>query len=51
MSISSANPIQTKAPLNSPGRVIAASLVGTTVEFYDFYVYATADHSRFSARP
>lgn len=42
MSISSANPIQTKAPLNSPGRVIAASLVGTTVEFYDFYVYATA---------
>ena len=30
------------APLNSPGRVIAASLAGTTVEFYDFYVYATA---------
>ncbi|WIY83580.1 MFS transporter [Propionimicrobium sp. PCR01-08-3] len=29
-------------PLNSPGRVIAASLVGTTIEFYDFYVYATA---------
>ncbi|WP_239647650.1 MFS transporter [Bifidobacterium psychraerophilum] len=29
-------------PLNSPARVIAASLVGTTVEFYDFYVYATA---------
>ena len=42
MPISSANPIETKAPLNSPGRVIAASLVGTTVEFYDFYVYATA---------
>lgn len=34
----------TPAPraLNSPGRVIAASLVGTTIEFYDFYVYATA---------
>lgn len=30
------------APLNSPARVIAASLVGTTIEFYDFYVYATA---------
>jgi metabolite-proton symporter len=29
-------------PLNSPGEVIAASLVGTTIEFYDFYVYATA---------
>lgn len=29
-------------PLNSRSRVIAASLVGTTVEFYDFYVYATA---------
>ncbi len=32
----------TQTPLNSPGRVIAASLVGTTIEFYDFYVYATA---------
>jgi metabolite-proton symporter len=29
-------------PLNSPSRVIGASLVGTTIEFYDFYVYATA---------
>lgn len=29
-------------PINSPGRVIAASFVGTTIEFYDFYVYATA---------
>ncbi|GAA2183823.1 MFS transporter [Brooklawnia cerclae] len=34
--------IPTKAPLNSPARVITASLVGTTIEFYDFYVYATA---------
>jgi len=34
-------PVKEK-PLNSPGRVIAASLVGTTIEFYDFYVYATA---------
>ena len=32
----------TAAPRNSPARVILASLVGTTIEFYDFYVYATA---------
>lgn len=30
------------APRNSTSRVILASLVGTTIEFYDFYVYATA---------
>ncbi|MGI6877872.1 MFS transporter [Microbacterium sp. gxy059] len=29
-------------PLNSRSRVITASLVGTTIEFYDFYAYATA---------
>ncbi len=29
-------------PLNPRSRVILASLVGTTIEFYDFYVYATA---------
>jgi metabolite-proton symporter len=28
--------------LNSPARVLAASLIGTTIEFFDFYVYATA---------
>ncbi|OJT98217.1 MAG: MFS transporter [Rhizobium sp. 63-7] len=27
---------------NSPARVLIASLVGTTIEFFDFYVYATA---------
>ncbi len=27
---------------NSPARVLTASLVGTTIEFFDFYVYATA---------
>ncbi|WP_018142624.1 MFS transporter [Alloscardovia criceti] len=31
-----------KSSLNTPAQVIAASLVGTTIEFYDFYVYATA---------
>lgn len=30
------------APSNAPARVLAASLVGTAVEFYDFYIYATA---------
>ncbi len=29
-------------PVNSPRRVLAASLIGTTIEFYDFYIYATA---------
>jgi len=29
-------------PANKRSRVIVASLVGTSIEFYDFYVYATA---------
>ena len=29
-------------PLNSPGRILFASLIGTTIEFFDFYIYATA---------
>jgi len=29
-------------PQNSAGRVLFASLIGTTIEFYDFYIYATA---------
>jgi metabolite-proton symporter len=29
-------------PLNSPAKVLLASLIGTTIEFFDFYVYATA---------
>ncbi|KQU73991.1 MFS transporter [Ensifer sp. Root31] len=33
--------LQTPA-VNSPARVLFASLVGTTIEFFDFYVYATA---------
>jgi Sugar (and other) transporter. len=42
---SSAAPASTAAapaPANPRSRVITASLVGTTIEFYDFYVYATA---------
>src|SRR3982750_3594273 len=28
--------------LNTPAQVLFASLIGTTVEFFDFYIYATA---------
>src|SRR5436309_3315478 len=30
------------AARNSPRRVLFASLIGTTIEFFDFYIYATA---------
>ncbi|RFA08380.1 MFS transporter [Subtercola boreus] len=30
------------APANTRNRVILASLIGTSIEFYDFYVYGTA---------
>jgi metabolite-proton symporter len=37
---------ETHAPVarrvNSPGQVLFASLIGTTIEFFDFYIYATA---------
>jgi len=29
-------------PANSPAQVLFASLIGTTIEFFDFYIYATA---------
>ena len=32
----------TKKQVNTPRQVLFASLVGTTVEFFDFYIYATA---------
>ncbi len=28
--------------VNRPGQVLLASLIGTTIEFFDFYIYATA---------
>ena len=28
--------------VNSPRRILLASLIGTTIEFFDFYIYATA---------
>src|SRR3569833_2076609 len=33
---------QTTTPANSVRRVLMASLIGTTIEFFDFYIYATA---------
>ena len=30
------------APVNSPRQVLLASLIGTAIEFFDFYIYATA---------
>src|SRR6201999_1776988 len=29
-------------PVNKPSQVLFASLVGTAIEFFDFYIYATA---------
>jgi metabolite-proton symporter len=29
-------------PVNSPRQVLLASLIGTAIEFFDFYIYATA---------
>ena len=31
-----------KAPANKARTVLFASLIGTTIEFFDFYIYATA---------
>ncbi len=37
-----ANTVNAQAARNSTGHVLLASLVGTTIEFFDFYIYATA---------
>jgi metabolite-proton symporter len=31
-----------RVPVNNPRQVLFASLIGTTIEFFDFYIYATA---------
>lgn len=41
-SVSSKADVLDARATNSPARVLLASLVGTTIEFFDFYVYATA---------
>ena len=33
---------QMNTPRNPTSRILLASLVGTTIEFFDFYIYATA---------
>src|SRR3978361_1806876 len=33
---------QTAKPVNPVSRILIASLIGTTIEFFDFYIYATA---------
>ena len=35
-------PLPRVKPINSPRQVLFASLVGTAIEFFDFYIYATA---------
>ncbi|MBF4600139.1 MHS family MFS transporter [Frigoribacterium sp. VKM Ac-1396] len=43
MSAPTVDPSTSSAPAtNKRSRVIVASLIGTSIEFYDFYVYATA---------
>src|SRR5665213_1165862 len=32
----------TDTPVNTPRQVLFASMIGTTIEFFDFYIYATA---------
>jgi metabolite-proton symporter len=32
----------TETPINTPRQVLFASMIGTTIEFFDFYIYATA---------
>ena len=34
--------VAVERPVNTAGQVLFASLIGTTIEFFDFYIYATA---------
>lgn len=42
MSVDTATSTSAESKKNKPWQVIVASLVGTSIEFYDFYIYATA---------
>ena len=35
-------PAAPSRPVNTPRQVLLASLIGTTIEFFDFYIYGTA---------
>src|SRR3954454_422356 len=37
-----ATDVANSKPLNTPRQVLFASLIGTSIEFFDFYIYATA---------
>lgn len=38
----SSSSVEAPRAINSPAQVLFASLIGTTIEFFDFYIYATA---------
>src|ERR1700753_38159 len=38
----SSTPVPPGKRINTPAQVLFASLIGTTIEFFDFYIYATA---------
>jgi metabolite-proton symporter len=38
----SVSPDNVQLPVNSKWHILLASLIGTTIEFFDFYIYATA---------
>ena len=42
MTIRGVNQVTEPARANSPRQVLFASLIGTAIEFFDFYIYATA---------
>jgi metabolite-proton symporter len=42
MSSSTTSPDIGNPPANSTAHILLASLIGTTIEFFDFYIYATA---------
>src|SRR5919198_3915116 len=35
-------PVVSERPVNTAGQVLFASMIGTTIEYFDFYIYATA---------
>lgn len=42
MHLAASNHVTTPHKVNTPGQILFASLIGTTIEFFDFYIYATA---------
>ncbi|WP_051495053.1 MFS transporter [Nocardia nova] len=42
MTVETTEPTTDSVPANRRSRVVIASLIGTSIEFYDFYIYGTA---------